>query len=112
MPTKKILGHALIQAIGATAYIYFVASILANAQNWFGPDDPPKPLGTVAFLLTFVISTAIMGILIFGTPILWYLKGSKAEAIRLLFATIMFLVIIAIIVFLALIYAGQLQTNE
>ena len=101
MPTKKILSYALLKAIGATAHIYFVAFILTNAENLFGP-NPPGPLGIVAFLLTFVISAAIMGIMVFGTPVLWYLKGSKIEAIRLLFATITFLAIIAVIVFLAL----------
>lgn len=95
------MGYALLQAIGATAYIYFVAFILTNARALFGP-NPPGPLGIVAFLLTFVISAVIMGIIVFGTPVLWYFKGNKGEAIRLLFATIMFLVIIASLVFLTL----------
>lgn len=59
-------------------------------------------LRTLAFLLVFVISAAVMGLLIFGKPILLYLDNFKKEAVSLLFYTLSFLILIAAIVFLIL----------
>lgn len=59
-------------------------------------------LGPVAFLSTFVFLAALMGVLIFGKPILWYLDGRKKEAVQLVFYTLGSLLVILVLVFLAL----------
>ena len=85
----------------ALGYIVIVAKLLTNAQKLFGLMN--GILAPTAFLLTFVLSAAIMGILIFGRPILWYLDGFKKEAVRLVFYTLGFLLIILALIFLALV---------
>ena len=101
MANSKILKHSLINSFLAFGYILIVTQILANAEKLFG--SMKEVLGPVAFLLTFVFSASIMGILIFGRPILWYLDGFKKEAVKLVFYTLGFLFVILVFVFLALV---------
>lgn len=81
----------------AFGYIVVVATIIKNGQKIF--DQMNSVLAATAFLLTFVISAAMMGILIFGRPILWYLENKKQEAIKLALYTIGFLLVILIAIF-------------
>lgn len=100
MSYKKIIKYAFLHAVMAVAYIALVAGLITNAEKFLGKAD--KLLGTMVFLLTFVISAGVMGLTIFGRPALWFLNGSKKEAIALSLYTIGFLVLIVIIVFLVL----------
>ena len=77
-----------------------------NAEYIF--DEKPGTLGGVLFLLIFVISAAVMGMLVFGRSTLWYLDGDKKEAVKLAIMTVSCLVLLAISVtlFLILIKAG------
>ncbi len=100
MSNKKIIKYALLHAVGAVAYIALVAGLIINAEKFLGKAN--NLLGVMAFLLTFVISAGIMGLMIFGRPAMWYLNGSKKEAVALSLYTIGFLVLIAVIVFLIL----------
>jgi hypothetical protein len=104
MNTKQIVFHGLFNALAAAAYIGLIALLLSNAGSTLGPIN--GPLAAAAFLLVFVISAAVMGIIIFGRPVLWYFNGRKEEAVHLLAATIVFLVAIAAIVFAILVYSG------
>ncbi|TRZ64102.1 MAG: hypothetical protein D4Q79_02330 [Spirochaetia bacterium] len=101
MLKKTIIKYAFIHAVGAAAYIALIATLLSYASKIFGPANN-SILGAMAFLLVFVISAAIMGLLILGKPAFWYLDGLKREAISLLFYTLGFLVLIAVVVFLIL----------
>ncbi len=103
MKTKRIIGYGLLNALAAAAYVGLVALLISNANHVFGPGG--GVLVVSAFLLVFVISAAVMGIVIFGRPILWYFNGKKREAINLVAATITFLVVIVAIVFIILAYS-------
>jgi len=94
---KISFKYGFFHALLASGYIAVVALFLSNAQTIFGSGD--KTVNAIAFLLTFVLSAAIMGITIFGRPILWYLAGKKREAILLVFYTIGSLLCITLIVF-------------
>lgn len=104
MLKKTIVKYALIHAVGAVAYIALVATFMSNATRIFGPDNSAdnKILPSMVFLMLFVISAAVMGLLIFGKPILLYLDNFKKEAVSFLFYTLGFFVLIAIIIFLIL----------
>ena len=91
------IKYAAVHALLAVLYIALVACFLWNANNLFGKAD--TPFSTMAFLLTFVISAAVMGMLVFGRPLLWYLDGRKKEAVELALATVGCLIIIAALVF-------------
>ncbi len=101
MLKKTIIKYAFIHAVGAAAYIALIATFMSNAARIFGPVNNGV-IGATAFLLTFVISAAIMGLLVFGRPVLLYMDGLKKEAVSLLFYTLGFLILIAAIIFLIL----------
>ncbi len=99
MPKTKIIGYAFLNAVVAAAYVMLVALFMTN----FGTIVPETGiLGPTAFLLTFVISAAVMGVVVFGRPVVWFLNDRKREAIDLVIYTIFFLIVIALIVFLTL----------
>lgn len=97
---NQITKYALINSLVATAYIALVATLMSNAETLFGKQD--SPISTMAFLLLFVISAAVMALTIFGRPLVWYLDGQKTEAIKLALYTIGFLAMIATITFICL----------
>ncbi len=99
MNKNLVIKYALIHAIGAVAYISLAATFMSYASRIFGPGNNGI-IGTVAFLLVFVISAAAMGMIIFARPIMWYLDGLKKEAVSLAIYTIGFLILIAIAVVL------------
>lgn len=100
MNRKTIIKYAFLHALGAAGYVALIATFITSANKFLGQAN--KLLGTMAFLLTLVISVAAMGLLIFGRPAMWYINGSKKEAIFLSLYTVGFLVLIALIVFLIL----------
>ncbi len=92
MKNSRILKHSLINSLLAFAYIFIVSQILTNGERLFGKVQ--GVLAPTAFLLTFVFSAAVMGILIFGRPILWYLDGFQKEAVKLVIYTLGLLLVI------------------
>ena len=94
----KIIKNALINSVLAVAYIALVATFMNNAEKTFGPEN--KFMAAITMLSLLVFSVAMMGILIFGRPLMWYLDGNKKEAIKLLFSTLGF-VFFALIIFLS-----------
>ena len=104
MSKNATLKAGFLNALIATAYIAVVALVITNGESLFGKND--SVLNGMLFLLLFVISAAVMGVTIFGRPIMWYLDGKKTEAILLVSYTLALLLIIAIIVFLILVSAS------
>lgn len=95
---KHILKNALINAGATATYILLVVWFMSNIENLFdGPEPSDSILVPVIMLLTFVVSAAITGFAVFGRSIMWYLDGQKKDAVKLLGATIVFLVLIALI---------------
>ena len=93
----KIIKNALINSVLAIAYIAIVATFINNAEKIVGQAD--NIVSSMTFLSLLVFSVAMMGILIFGRPVMWYLDGVKKEAIKLLFWTVGF-IFIALVIFL------------
>ena len=67
-----------------------------------GP-DPKTVIIPIAMLMLLVFSVALVGSLIFGRSIIWYLDGKRKEAVKLIIYTLGILFIITILVFLVLI---------
>ncbi len=103
MNSKKIIKNALVNSSIAVLYIAVVVAIMANMENGKIGQANNNILSGVVVLLLFVLSAAVMGITIFGRPILWYLDGFKKEAVKLVLYTIGLLFVILVIVLLALI---------
>jgi|SRR3989344_7974523 len=83
---NDIVKNALLNASAAAVYVVAVALFLFYVPKSFGPVD--NVLIPIVMLLLFVFSAALMGVLIFGRPILWYLDGKKQEAFLLLVYTL------------------------
>ena len=82
--------------MGVFVYVSVVVWIMQNAERLFA--DQESFWIPVAMLLLFVLSAAITGLLVFGRPAYLFLSSQKFEALRLLFFTISWLVVIVIIV--------------
>ena len=93
-PTTR---NAVVNALGAAAYVIAVASFLFYAPQIFGEHGPKTVLVPIVMLLLFVFSAAVTGSLVLGRPVLWYLDGKKKEAIELLGWTLTILFVIMLI---------------
>jgi len=98
MKDSKILIWSVIDSLGAFLYISVVAWLMFNGEKIFGRVD--NFWGPVAILLLFVLSATVVGALVLGRPIYFYLNGFKKEAMKLLIYTIGCLFYITFLVFL------------
>jgi len=95
---KKITKHSLINASATALYIIIVSTFIYSLSN-FAPDEKKTILIPIAMLMLLVFSVALVGTLIFGKPILWFLEGKKKEALKLLVYTLAILLILVILAF-------------
>lgn len=98
---KEIIKYSLCNAITGALYVALVATFIANGDVLFGKMN--GSFAAMGFLMLFVLSAAIMGMLIFGRPLMWYLDGKKKESVLLSLYTIGFLAIITFVVLLFLV---------
>jgi hypothetical protein len=95
---KKVVWYGFMHGLASVTYVAFVAGFISQAQYLFGAN--PAPFIVMLFMLTLlVVSAAIMTMLVFGRPAIWYFNGKKAEAVQLALATIGFIILIAVVVF-------------
>ncbi|MBI4458039.1 hypothetical protein HY633_03700, partial [Candidatus Uhrbacteria bacterium] len=86
MDNKSILAKAVGSAVAAAAYIGLVATIPSQGRMLF-EDRLPSIFGPMAFLMLFSLSAAVLGLLIFARPVMFYIDGKKREAVKLLVYT-------------------------
>lgn len=97
---NNIIKIALFNAFVAALYVVGIASFLFYVPKSI--DSANTVLVPIVMLLLFVFSAALMGTLIFGKPILWYLDGRKQEAFSLLAYTLVILLLITLAMLLVL----------
>lgn len=95
MTKKQIIVRGFAQAVSAVGYIVIVVTFMQNAERLF--KDRPESLAGIFMLTLFVISVAIMAIIVFGKPALLYFEGQKKEGVSLVLYTIGFLVLIFVV---------------
>lgn len=100
---NKLLARGLFHALGVFIYVLLVVTLMTNLERIFG-SIPARFWGPVAMLLLFVVSAAVVGLLIFGKPVMMYLNGSKPDAIKMLLSTLGWLVLIVALVFVGILY--------
>lgn len=90
--------NPIINALGATLYIVFVASIV-----YYGPmlvDKVDSVIAPIAFLSLFVLSAACMGFIFLYQPFQLFLEGEKKESVTLFLKTLTaFAISTAVLVF-------------
>lgn len=96
MKTSQITVHSLMQSLAVVVYIGLVAWIMQPAKIWFGEMD--NWWGPVTFLLLFVVSAAMVGLLVFDRALYWYFDGSKPAAVKLVLFTVAWLVVITVLI--------------
>lgn len=85
------------QALGLVAYCGLVATVMWNASQLF--KDTPDYFGPFLFLILFSTSALICSLITLGYPFtLYFNKGKKKEAIKLVFYTTYWLVFLSAIV--------------
>lgn len=88
---------SFLNALAVVLYIALVTTIIRNGDKFFGRgDDVIMP---IAFLLLFVFSVLITGLLVFGQPLFLFLDGKKKEALIMLYSTTGWLFLALIITF-------------
>ncbi len=95
MNKSKLIKYSLINSLAVTVYVAIVGSLMYYGPQRFIPT--PTVLVPITFLLLFVLSAAVVGLLIFARPVLLYFTGQKKESISLVLYTIGCLAIITII---------------
>ncbi|KKS40301.1 hypothetical protein A3H03_00775 [Candidatus Kuenenbacteria bacterium RIFCSPLOWO2_12_FULL_42_13] len=86
MPKEKIVQYSFVHSLGVLVYVSLVALIMQNGDKIFG--KMATVVTVVAFLLMFVVSATVVGGLVLGKSITWYLDGDKKNAIKMLFYTV------------------------
>ena len=95
------LKTAIINSLWVLAYVAIVSYVMSHADRVFGKVD--STVAAVGFLMLFVLSAGVVGLLVIGKPVFLYIDNKKNEAIGLLVAT---LVCLAVITALVLLYLG------
>ena len=97
----KNLSPAVIgflQGLGLSTYIFLVASVMWNAEKWFGRADTFLTPVLVLTLLSF--SVLVCGFLALGYPIkLFWIKKEPQKAIKIVAHTTLFLFVFLAIIF-------------
>ena len=96
----KAFKFAVRNAGLAYAYVAAVGTFMSNASKLFGEKD--TWLTGVAVLTLLVFSAALMGILVFGQPVMWYIDGQKRPALQLLGYTMAMLFGLLVLTFAAM----------
>lgn len=100
MKNTKLLFYAIINSLGVFAYTIGVWWVMSNAPRIIGPME--SFWGPVAFLLLFVLSATVVGLLVLGRPAYLYFNGAKREGVKLLLYTLSFLFLIILIVLMTI----------
>jgi len=89
----RLITTGFANALGVMLYTLAIAWLIENLGQIFNGSGPVF-LQISAFLMLLVLSVAIVGLFIFGWPILLYIQGHKKEAIILEGATIGALIVL------------------
>lgn len=92
----KIAQQSFLYALAVVLYITFVATIMSFAEQFLSQREDTI-LAPISFLLLFVVSAAMMAVLVFGKPVMLYLDGKKRDGVLMTANTIGFLAIFTII---------------
>lgn len=95
------MKYAWPDAIWTAVYVALVASFMTFAGQYAPRED--GFLVPMAMLMLLVLSVAIVGSLIFGRPVMWYIDGKRKEAMKLLGWTLGIFFVLTVLVFVVMI---------
>lgn len=94
MKNQKIWLWSAANAIGVFAYVMLVVLVMTNGEKIFGQME--NYWGPVTFLLLFVFSALVCGLLVFGRPIYLWFDNAKKEAVKMILFTVVNLFVILV----------------
>ena len=75
-----IKKYAIINAALTTLYIALISSFVFYVPKALGLNNKPDSIiAPITMLSLLVLSVSIVGLLIFGRPVMWYLDGKKKK---------------------------------
>lgn len=87
-PTDKKIIMAAARNMGLlVAYVFLVGSVMVNAETLLAPMERYPWLGLAGFLMLFVLSAFVCGLLALAQPAGLFVRGQHSEALRLLVYT-------------------------
>lgn len=92
----SLFQRSFIHALGTTTYTAAVALLMFNGKVIFGEED--NFLIPLFILLLLIISAAVTSLLVLGKPIQLYLSNQKSEAIKLLWQTLVWIIVFILII--------------
>jgi len=94
---NSLIATSIYQAVGLALYCGLVAMIFWQGENWFGKMD--SFWGPMMFLVLFVVSGLISGLLTLGYPIylIWH-KKDVPSALKLIGLTSIWLVLLIVVI--------------
>jgi SNF family Na+-dependent transporter len=98
MKNQKIWLWSAVNAVGVFIYVVAVVLVMTNGEKIFG--EMENFWGPVTFLLLFVFSALVCGLLIFGRPIYLWFDNAKKEAVKMILFTVVNLFVILLVAFL------------
>jgi hypothetical protein len=84
---RRIIVAAARNTALLTGYVFLVGSILIHGDDIFGNLAGYPLLAMALFLLLFVLSAFVCGLLALGQPAAMYVRGERKEALRLMVYT-------------------------
>lgn len=97
MKNQKIWLWSAANAVGVFAYVMLVVLVMTNGEKIFG--EMENYWGPVTFLLLFVFSALVCGLLVFGRPVYLWFDNAKKEAVKMLLFTVANLFVILLVAF-------------
>lgn len=91
MHRGKTILNGLLQALAALLYCGLIALFMNWLKDFHGNVSPIIGFGGMLFLLS--ASVAVMGSIVFGRAVVWFLSSHKKEAIQLIIWTIGFMLL-------------------
>ena len=95
---NAIIKTAGVNAVLTALYVFTISSFLFYIPKIFDNTKPDTVFAPIIMLSLLVFSAALVGALIFGKPIMWYMDDKKKEAVSLLFYTLGIFFVITIVV--------------
>ena len=99
---NQIMRNAFVNAGATIIYIMLISSFMFYVPEHFNSNSEDVVLMPILMLSLLVFSAALVGILIFGKPIMWYLDDRKNDAVRLLSYTLGIFLAITILILVLL----------
>jgi len=99
MNNSKIALNGLLHAAGTVVYIALISLLLYYGGRIFGNNSI---LSIISILSLLVLSATIIGALMLGRPVMWFLNGAKKEAIKLFSFSLIWLLLFTVIFLLVM----------